>query len=668
MLSGRLDKKSIKGGGNAKKPNGIAYVCPKSWPLGVSDHWGVSLNPPGHSWIRFLRNYGPIPTNCNLFDEHINAALANAKVDPIILPTPSVDAMVGFVDEGRPGSLLIAGTAGDGKTYHSRQLWARLGGDEKAWGLPTTIKTLELRDGRSLIFVKDLSELNDDEGDQVLAGLEKSVFDRNDPSIFVIASNHGQILDRLRKRKDQEGNPSPLYQLVQDAFLLSGFEHERLKIFDLSRTGHRQALSDILKVVTEHREWAKCDSCELNQAGRHCPIAVNRARAMDSEDGGRFKNRLADLIEIARLNGAHLPIRDLLALAANMLLGHPDAKEGLMSCTDVARIQEDRTVDQASIYRNVFGENLPIRRAMDRPIFRVLASFGIGEETTNSVDGLLVYGSDDSRLQDDFAKFVANDQIYGSTVEFLALQRKYLEGEENMRLREGANPFLIRLRDQRQRLFFTLPTDVSDKYPYWGLTTFSFAGEYLGLLAAVTPEIRHPVDDHVRAEMVQGLNRVLTGLLIDNQDEIFVASSGGFTQSKVSVLCEKVVPSKRAAGVGMVIRLDQYSKRPCLDISVGGGSKGTVPFDLTPVRFEFLCRVAEGALPSSFSNECFEDLLAFKARLLRQAELFRAEQAPMAKDDLAELGGEEGGLSLTFIDIEQNGHAFLKRISIRSAR
>jgi hypothetical protein len=44
------------------------------------------------------------------------------------------------------------------------------------------------------------------------------------------------------------------------------------------------------------------------------------------------------------------------------------------------------------------------------------------------------------------------------------------------------------------------------------------------------------------------------------------------------------------------------------------------------VRFEFLCRVAEGALPGSFSNECLEDMLAFKAKLLRKAELIRIQR------------------------------------------
>ena len=48
--------------------------------------------------------------------------------------------------------------------------------------------------------------------------------------------------------------------------------------------------------------------------------------------------------------------------------------------------------------------------------------------------------------------------------------------------------------------------------------------------------------------------------------------------------------------------------------------KEGVHFELTPIRFEFLARVAHGILPNSFSSECLEDLLALKSKLLRRAE------------------------------------------------
>jgi hypothetical protein len=43
-------------------------------------------------------------------------------------------------------------------------------------------------------------------------------------------------------------------------------------------------------------------------------------------------------------------------------------------------------------------------------------------------------------------------------------------------------------------------------------------------------------------------------------------------------------------------------------------------FRLTLTRYEYLSRVAEGAMPNSFSKECFEDVMAFKSQLMRALE------------------------------------------------
>jgi len=569
------------------------------------------------------------------------------------------------------GAVLITGTAGDGKTYHCRQLWSRLEGDPSDWDNSNPIKHLRLADGRSACFVKDLSELSDSIGERILDGLEAAVSGQDEQTVYVIAANHGQILDRLRRRAHQQNSSSPLYQPIQEALIHAGKEHTRLKVFDLSRTAHRQSLDNVMRAVTEHQQWSKCQSCDLDQGDRICPIAENRRRLLRTGDEGaeRLNRRLGDLIEVARLNGAHLPVRDLLALAANMLLGHPDAKEGLMTCNDVQDLQGEGRIGFASLYSNVFAENLKSRkganRAMSRSVFRILHSFGIGTETNNNIDGLLVYGTDDTWLRQDFETLVANDTIYGASSNFEAFQHQYLEGEEGARL--DADAFLARLGGQRQRLFFTLPEEVADRYMFWELTTFRYAGDYLELVDAIRPDgDRRPLDERVRERIVQGLNRGMTGLLLDNADQIFIASSGGFTQSKLSVLCENTLPSRydRERGLGLIIRWDSYTQSPCLSFRLSRDRSQEINFDLTPVRFEFLCRVAEGALPSSFSNECFEDLLALKARLLSLSEDLRRQS--QLQDDEEEYV-EPAGLELTFIEIEEKGHGFLKKITVRSS-
>ena len=618
-----------------------------------------SASLPAAAWIRFLRSYGPTPNNLNLFDEYVTSALGRAKVAPITLTSPQLEEMKQRIASGSPGSILIAGTAGDGKTYHCRSLWTIMGGSAKEWSDNSLVKRLDLDDGRRAVFVKDLSELSDAQSDQVLDLIERSVLGSEDSEFAVVAANHGQILERLRDLGKRQERVHPLRKPIQDAFLLAVSPPERLAIYDLSRTAHRQSLEEVLSAVASHPEWENCAQCRLRAGERVCPIFENRQRLRGEADGARFARRLGDLVEVAKLNGWHLPVRDMLALAANLILGHRDAREGLMACADIPKLQDGGLVERGSLYGNVLGANLPRRRALDRPVFKAVASFGIGEETSNGADGLLVYGADDPKLADAFSRLVASDQIYGATPSYLAAQLRYLEGEETARLDNGAAEFLTRLEAQRRRLFFTLPDAESD-YPYWSMTAFHFAGDYLALTQMLSE--RKPVSETVRARIVRGLNRVMAGLLIENTDRIFVASSGGFTQSKMSVLCDTEVPARRSGGIGMSIKLDPQTERAMLDVSLAPVHNASVTFNLSPVRFEFLCRVAEGSLPGSFSNECLEDMLAFKAKLLRKAELLRAQQQ---SDEEKEFSSDDSTLTLSFIEIEQNGHGFSRPVTVR---
>ena len=55
-------------------------------------------------------------------------------------------------------------------------------------------------------------------------------------------------------------------------------------------------------------------------------------------------------------------------------------------------------------------------------------------------------------------------------------------------------------------------------------------------------------------------------------------------------------------------------------------------------------------------------MLAFKAKLLRRAELIR-KLRPISDEDEPEL--DEGALTLNFIEIEQSGHGFSRPVTVR---
>ena len=229
---------------------------------------GSSASPPANAWVKLLRSYGPSSRNLTMFDEYVAKAVAQAKVQPIKLATPMLDEMVQHVASGAPGSVLITGTAGDGKTYHCRSLWTHLGGDPTVWATKGNVKELRLSDNRLAVFIKDLTEFNGEESDLPLQRLERSVLGGDNSEVVIIAANHGQLLDRLRDLGKRQDRVHPLRKPLQARFLQAGPALDRLAVFDLSRSTRRETIEEVAKAVAGHPEWDNCASCTLRAAPR----------------------------------------------------------------------------------------------------------------------------------------------------------------------------------------------------------------------------------------------------------------------------------------------------------------------------------------------------------------------------------------------------------------
>lgn len=114
----------------------------------------------------------------------------------------------------------------------------------------------------------------------------------------------------------------------------------------------------------------------------------------------------------------------------------------------------------------------------------------------------------------------------------------------------------------------------------------------------------------------------------------------------------------------MVNTIRERSSSPAYWTSGPLGAGNSVTFSLDAgALLSFLCRVA-GALPGSFSNECLEDMLAFKAELLRKAEAIPHSERSRGKERRRQFR-RSGALTLKFIEIEQNGHGFSRPVTVR---
>src|SRR5262249_54263177 len=143
------------------------------------------------------------------------------------------------------------------------------------------------------------------------------------------------------------------------------------------------------------------------------------------------------------------------------------------------------------------------------------------------------------------------------------------------------------------------------------LTVFKYAGDYLDRVVRALAS-RQPVDYPIRARLVKGLNRIFVGMLINSDRELVLASSLSFSAARVNRLLEErisVVPH-----LGERVEVVLRNEMPTLNVVLERDNTCSLPLHL--IRFEYLCRVADGALPSSFSKECYEDMLAFKSQIL----------------------------------------------------
>jgi len=334
-------------------------------------------------------------------------------------------------------------------------------------------------------------------------------------------------------------------------------------------------------------------------------------------------------------------------LLANAVLGHPDCKDRLMLPADVAKVIENMTVAKASAYSNLFGGNLTDARRDSIGVFNYLDRFRIGHETTNRIDNLLIFGEVDEELRPYFDRFLTSDAFYGADQTYRAAQNQYVEGAEEDESKSTA--FLQMLIAQRRALFFKIPEAEADELHLWDLTVFRYAGEYLNEVVRVLQSSGR-IDRGILGRLVRGLNRVFVGMLVTSDRELCLGTNLHSASARVSRIYEDIVSV--TPRLGERVEIVWNSNMPTLSVALSRDI--TCAFPLNLVRYEFLSRVAEGALPGSFSKECYEDVLSFKSRILTALARRREEDG----------NGDPTVLEFRLLMLDDNGNPIPETIEV----
>ncbi len=577
---------------------------------------------PSDAWISFLRGYGPVNRVGSMFAETIRERADDYGVAPLHFEHPRLRQLLQALDPGagRMTNIILTGTAGDGKTSLLNEVWERLGGDDRRATGRNRDDILELEvevGGRTcrVHFIFEFSGFAPSKGESwpedKLNLMERFVAATALPGdeYFIIAANDGKLVqawDSLPEASPAKGFASVIEDLLAgDRQDVAGSD---LLFLNLSRMRTAEILEHALDCLLARPEWS-CFDEEPDDPAYSDASPLRRNHLLMSDPA--FRERLLALADLCDTNGLHVSIREVLLLLVNALLGHAGSGEHLMQPDDIRALSTTGRAYEAAIYGNLFGANLPAAKQEQYAVFRHFGTFRLGQETTNLFDNLLIFGVEDEAFMEDHRRLLADDPLYGDNPHFETLRRGYVDAEED---RTTTDAFVESLANERRRLFFRLE-EGDPRLDPWRLTVFQSADSYRRRVLH-PGRVGRPVEPIVIKTLVCGLNRIWTGMLVGDLDRLYLSTGLDFSSAPVSDIFLYEVPLQ-ATLHGDMIDIEFRDELPVLRVSLGREGRGT-EFPLHLVRYEFLTRVAGGALPNSFSKECNEDVLAFKSRLLSE--------------------------------------------------
>ena len=562
------------------------------------------------NFFKLLAAYAPTSQNKASYDEHVSKYAKRLGVDEINIDNGLFHKLHNtFISQPRP--IIISGSAGDGKTYLLRKLYETLKGDQDKWGedyIPeVTYNDFTIR------FIKDFTEVEKKDKVETLEGLYKSIYEKSN-ELYIIAANDGILTDTLREHLKEKDHYGQLLTLIEDHIEDPSLKND-LILLDLSQTSSAYNFELLLKEVLAQCDRYESNCPSLTDSEVFCSIHSN----IELLKQGHVQKQLLTIIRSCDLNVNHITLRKLFMLIANMILGYKGDKKIFNSCEmAIEYFTEPRTKSDASFYNNIFADNLS-KSKQDQSPFKELRELRIGYETTNNIDNFILFG--DIKTFDLHKKELANP--FSDFISFNQVRENYLDGNEEGNQEEQNTEIQKYLVFLRRHLFFNYTDEI-----HWDSITINskdlIAYEHAErFYADVVVPLKQglKVSKHIIKELALGLNRVFLGELLskDGSNSLYIATSLTGTMSKLSSeVLSSIAFNQKHINQGIHLKLlhgfdDEYCKVN-LEIEFEGIPIVTLELDLH--MFEFLERIADGILPTSFSVEYYERVLTFKSQIV----------------------------------------------------
>ena len=580
--------------------------------------------------VDFLRCYGPNAASDALYDEHVQAEARKYGVKEIRISAPLVDEIGMLLTSDNPTNVILTGTAGDGKTYHIRQVALKyLGTRPEEWPGDDLVLKFRLTGGRDLRVIRDLSELPESIKAGEIQHITRCLLGDDKETVYLVAANDGQLLEMWRSASQRQDllntTQNRVYHLLCNMLREEAEEDKQgtlmVRMYNLSRRLHPDLVDEAIERLLGHSMWGQgCQGCPLFEGETGCPIRTNRRllRGTAKIDGGLvFRSRVRDVIALAAANDQHVPLRQILTLIVNIVLGDSDDQDNpLLTCAKAHERVSAKEHSKTNPYDNAVGGNLAEDTRKRYTIFSTLESYGIGLETTNQFDELLLRRHPASIVE----QLERVDPVYGEA-QFGKLRPAYVRGA---RERLDLKSFGQAMTSQRRRLFFQLPESAATQFEsHWLLTVFHNGGNYLLFRKAVEAGRVDGIVTTFTRQILKGFNRAQTGMMTDDTETLWLAGTVGKSDNptgKVSTVEE--IRRSRAGGIFHInVIHNEMRNRPYMQVAArfpSAHGHQLKALDVRPLLFEYLLRVAKGSLPSSFSRQCHQEVKHFTTMLRQQ--------------------------------------------------
>ncbi|GIV64521.1 hypothetical protein A6A03_17705 [Chloroflexus islandicus] len=547
-------------------------------------------------FVAFLNRYTTAsPDHEAAFDEYVSNG-PEPPAGSLRLTTKIEQFLTNQFRQPQPPSVILTGNAGDGKTYLCRQIVNVLQGKEPERWENLIDQPIEYNTMRFFI-VKDLSELSEEKGKEILLRLSQTLQTPDQRDRYLIAANEG----RLRALLSTIVGHKELKEAIQTQLDQGPAYHQSLIVLNLNRVATSTFVPAALAWMTDQRNWQACNECPIQLK---CPIRFNMTRLTAQP----VQQRIKMLYEVLERSNEHVTIRDMLIHLAYTISGGFD-------CTQAQQqVQERADMSYLAYYENIFGRDDDAGFRRKSHVTRLLHRFNIGSQSIFAIDEFIINGGETIEEQQH------HQAIFGETVDlhfkaFHQARRAYTEGIES----ERGQDVLRWLPHCRRKLFFERnhPDDQQ-------LLPFRYFSIYQRLLDQ--PQGKH---EDIVSQLIGGLNRAFSRLYLTQTGQLRANERLYITTQYVHSVNQPhpiVLLTLPIENIRLIVNTtsDQHLDLPARSLYLHIAPPPTqrhaepVEWPLNILLFEHLMRIADGGHISILADECELEVRRLKDVLIQQ--------------------------------------------------